>query len=177
MANYLLQTRFDDGTVDASIESERNIIELFASFLHGDENLMVFDADEFGQITPLRHVADANVAFNYHKFLNDKDEVVFDGYSDLRERWEQDYLSVKEQLIYRENTTSYGEPKAFIELPDDRTLEVVHEEHLLADAEMFYVWRVYCNDDPSSAASASSKSISRDTCKAMLDWAYRMCEI
>lgn len=81
MKQYLLQTRYEDGTVFASVENEFRIINAFGFTDCTGYEHEVFAVDEFGKVEKLTHEPATSAPFNFHRFLNGKGEVEFEGYS------------------------------------------------------------------------------------------------
>lgn len=53
---------------------------------------------------------------------------------------------IQKQLENRENTTSYGEPQAWISLDNGRSIEVVHEQEGLEEKDYFYSVCLHCTE-------------------------------
>lgn len=67
--------------------------------------------------------------------------------SRLEARWETAgtlFESAKVQLEKGNNKTAYGEPQAFIELPNGRSIEITLEQEGLAENQQFYSCRLHC---------------------------------
>ena len=47
---------------------------------------------------------------------------------------------------FKHNETGYGEPQAFIEADNDRSIEIVQEMEGLCENEYFYSLRLHCNE-------------------------------
>lgn len=82
MKKYLLQTRFPDEVVGASMEYPHHIIEAYGFRDCTDFEYEVYSVNSFGEIIKLEHIPAVKAPFNYHQFLNPKTgEVEFEGYS------------------------------------------------------------------------------------------------
>ena len=89
---------------------------------------------------------------------------------------------VQNQISERKNETSYGEPQAFLDLPNGRALEITHEEEGLEEKDQYYSWRVHCSEAEFESncfcdaigiiSQTTSKDISEETCANLLEWAY-----
>ena len=89
------------------------------------------------------------------------------------------------QLEGHENETDYGEPQAYIALPGGRSLEITHEEYGLQADEQYYSWCVNCSNEEFDddrfhgtcgvIDKSNSDDITEETCREMLEWAYRVC--
>ena len=98
----------------------------------------------------------------------------------------EDYESMARQLTQKQNVTDLGEPQAFIELPNGRTLEVVHEQYGLSEREQYFSFRIHCSDEEFDQNAfqntngivdqTSSGSVSKDACISLLQWAYAVAE-
>ncbi len=53
---------------------------------------------------------------------------------------------IKRQLDEKENTTSYGEPQAWVALDNGRSIEVTHEQEGLPEKDYFYSVRLHCTE-------------------------------
>lgn len=53
---------------------------------------------------------------------------------------------IKTQIIGRNNTTSYGEPQAWVSLNNGRSIEVTLEQEGLAKSEYYYSVRLHCSE-------------------------------
>lgn len=53
---------------------------------------------------------------------------------------------IKAQIIGRKNTTSYGEPQAWVSLSNGRSIEVTLEQEGLAEPEYYYSVRLHCSE-------------------------------
>lgn len=53
---------------------------------------------------------------------------------------------IKSQIIERKNTTSYGEPQAWVSLSNGRSIEVTLEQQGLAESEYYYSVRLHCSE-------------------------------
>ena len=97
-----------------------------------------------------------------------------------------DYESLTTQLAQKQNVTGFGEPQAFIELPKGRSLEVVHEQYGIPEAEQYYSFRVHCSDEEFNRNAyhgtngivdqTTSEDMSKDVCMIFLRWAYAVAE-
>ena len=58
---------------------------------------------------------------------------------------------IVDELIMKTNNwndeTEHGEPSLWLELPNDRHLEITHEENGIPEDKQYYSWRVHCSDD------------------------------
>ena len=91
------------------------------------------------------------------------------------------------QLEEGPGETEYGEPQAFLDLSNGRTLEVTHEEYGLPEEKQYYSWRVNCSDEEFEDDAyhstcgvidqSSSDDINLDICSQMLKWAYRVAQL
>lgn len=64
----------------------------------------------------------------------------------LESQNEQLIKDIKEQILERKNTTSYGEPQAWVPLSNGRAIEVTLEQEGLAESEHFYSVRLHCSE-------------------------------
>ena len=80
MKQYLLQTRYDDGSVGAAMAAWPAIIHRIGFSDCSGEEHEVYDVSEFGKVVKLEH--NYGDRFNYHIFTRtDTGEVVFEGES------------------------------------------------------------------------------------------------
>lgn len=79
MKQYLLQTRFNDGTVTATMARSNAIINMYGFQDCLDEEFEVFDVSEFGKVVRLEHISYPG---NHHVFIStETGEVMFEGNS------------------------------------------------------------------------------------------------
>ena len=98
----------------------------------------------------------------------------------------EDYKSLKLQILQKQNQTCYGEPQAYIALPNERSLEITHESYGLPEDEQFYSWRVHCSDQEFDndnyketlgvVKQTTSTSLAENECLILLRWAYIVAE-
>lgn len=82
MGEFILQTRYPDGTVSVSVEREAHIIERYGFRDCTDCDFEVFASVGFGEIRKLEYVPAMSAPFNFHQFIDPvTGEVVFEGYS------------------------------------------------------------------------------------------------
>ena len=53
---------------------------------------------------------------------------------------------IKEQFENEQDCTEYGEPRAWVYLPNGRTIEVTHEEEGLDTKDQYFSVRLHCTD-------------------------------
>lgn len=85
MKKYLLQVRHDDagsGEPFTMLATARQIIDAYGFDDCSGDRHAAFDASTFGQVEPLTHISATTAPFNYHKFVNSRGKVVFDGFSE-----------------------------------------------------------------------------------------------
>lgn len=82
MKHYLLQTKFENGIVEASMERPAHIIEMVGFADCSGCQYEVFDVSEFGSMIRLIPEVSMTAPFNYHAFYNPATKKIeFEGYS------------------------------------------------------------------------------------------------
>lgn len=82
MKKYLVQTRYEDGTVSGSMHAPAKIIEMFGFMDCSGDEYAVFDVSEFGSVVKLEYIPATSAPYNYHTFISSATGVVeFEGYS------------------------------------------------------------------------------------------------
>lgn len=96
--------------------------------------------------------------------------------------YDEDVRSIQSQLQSHDNETEYGEAQAFIQLGNNRSLEITHEGYGLQPYQRFYGCRVHCSDEEFNAnkfnatigvvSECTLGDVTSISLSTMLQWAY-----
>lgn len=82
MKKYFVQTRYPDGEISLSVNTESQIIEMVGFTDCTGCEYTVFLGDEFGKAIRLAEEPNVSAPFNFHRFINLRTgEVEFEGFS------------------------------------------------------------------------------------------------
>lgn len=131
-----------------------------------------------------RRICNSNPTRIAKRMIQEGEEAWYRLAGELYDAQAEDFLR---QLEEGPGESGYGEPQAYLDLPNSRTLEVTHEEYGLPKEQQFYSWRVNCSDKEYEHDAyhctcgvidqSYSDDIDLDTCSLMLQWAYRVARL
>ncbi len=82
MEVYVVQVRYDDGTVWATTMMEHQILDAVGMSDCSGCEYQVYMQEGFGKLVPLDRIQNDHAPFNYHTFVrSDTGEVIFEGFS------------------------------------------------------------------------------------------------
>lgn len=82
MKKFFVQTKYPDGEIGLSVNTEAQILEMMGFRDCTDCEYEVFSADEFGKVVRLEYIPRTDAPFNLHIFVDSTTgEYVIEGYS------------------------------------------------------------------------------------------------